>query len=195
MNIVICEGEPVLRGQIRQKIIADDRNINIREVASAEDLKDDTEMDMLFVGLRFWNAKQIQTTSWRRKDGVEVPIVFVTSASQEDPLIFHTKSTKYTLRPDQIVYIESVSKKLEIHTPDETVEIYGSLTQMEEKLDDRFYRCHRSYLVNLSHVRGYRGDCIVMDNGDVVFMSRARYNEFEKIYTDYIGRDLNRTDS
>ncbi len=48
-----------------------------------------------------------------------------------------------------------------------------------------FFRTHRSYLINLNHVRQYirqDGGYIVMDNGDSVDISKERKDDFIKLY-------------
>mgnify|MGYP002511055091 CR=1 FL=1 len=49
-----------------------------------------------------------------------------------------------------------------------------------------FYRCHRSYLVNLGHVAEYTADSIILTDGTAIFLSREKYNAFEKIYMQYL---------
>lgn len=45
---------------------------------------------------------------------------------------------------------------------------------LEAELDDRFFRCHRSYLVNLGYVSSCRPDRILLTTGDSVPVSRLR---------------------
>ncbi|MBN1316160.1 MAG: response regulator transcription factor [Anaerolineales bacterium] len=55
---------------------------------------------------------------------------------------------------DEIVCIEIISRKLFIHTIDNTYQCNGTLQGIEEALnDERFYRCHAGCLVNLQHVK------------------------------------------
>ena len=55
---------------------------------------------------------------------------------------------------DEIVGVEIISRKLFIHTINNTYQCNGTLQWIEETLnDERFYRCHAGYLVNLQHVK------------------------------------------
>jgi len=55
---------------------------------------------------------------------------------------------------DEIVCIELISRKLFIHTLDNSYQCNDTLQGIEEALNDgRFYRCHASFLVNLQHVK------------------------------------------
>jgi DNA-binding LytR/AlgR family response regulator len=53
-----------------------------------------------------------------------------------------------------ILYIESQDKRLLFHLADEDVlQCYGKLDEVLKELPEQsFFRCHQSFLVNLSHV-------------------------------------------
>lgn len=53
---------------------------------------------------------------------------------------------------DRIVYIEADKQFVCIHTDDHTYRMKTSLGEMEAALDERFFRCQRSFLVNLGFV-------------------------------------------
>lgn len=54
------------------------------------------------------------------------------------------------IKMDEIICVETthVRHKLRLHTKDHVYEINGELKSLEEQLDERFIRCHRSYLIN-----------------------------------------------
>lgn len=68
-------------------------------------------------------------------------------------------------------------------------EAQNSMGELEKELDsaDAFIRCHRSYLVNLAHVRRIEKTDVVMDNQDRVPLSRRLYHgvneDFIRYYT------------
>ncbi len=94
------------------------------------------------------------------------------------------RSKKLTIVQADILYIESNGKKVEIHTVNskESIDIYGTMDELEKKLDENFYRCHRSYIVNMSHIAGYDNDSIFLTNGDKVYLTKKKYSEFKKAY-------------
>ena len=48
----------------------------------------------------------------------------------------------------QIVYCEVQGRKVYIHQSDGTIiDYYDKLEDLEQRMDGRFFRCHRSYLV------------------------------------------------
>lgn len=75
----------------------------------------------------------------------------------------------------QIVYCEVQGRKIYIHQKDGTVvDYYHKLDDLEQHVDSRFFRCHRSYLVNLDYIRGCRAGQIVLSPGGEIPVSRLR---------------------
>lgn len=101
-------------------------------------------------------------------------------------LLIQTRSRNYSLDQSTIFYLESRGKKVEIHTPGETIEVYASISKLEEQMGSSFYRCHRGYLVNLAYIAEYRTDRIRLSNGDEVYLAREKYQSFVKTYMRYL---------
>lgn len=81
----------------------------------------------------------------------------------------------------RIRYCEVLGRKVYIHQTDHIVfDYYEKMDQLEKRLDSRFFRCHRSYLVNLDHVCGYDGGMIHLSEGGELPVSRLRGQEFMK---------------
>ncbi len=57
------------------------------------------------------------------------------------------------------------------------VDCYGRLEELERRVDGRFFRCHRSYLVNLDYVRGCREGQVLLPQGEAIPVSRLRERE------------------
>ena len=79
---------------------------------------------------------------------------------------------------DHIAYCEVLGRKLYLHQRDGTVtDYYGRLEELERRVDGRFFKCHRSYLVNLDCVRGCQGGQVTLLQGETVPVSRLRERE------------------
>lgn len=75
----------------------------------------------------------------------------------------------------QIVYCEVQGRKIYIHQRDgRIVDYYDKLKDLERRVDGRFFRCHRSYLVNLDYVRGCSGGQVTLSQGGKIPVSRLR---------------------
>ncbi len=107
---------------------------------------------------------------------------------KEQQIFIRTKNQGYTLNLSSILYIESRGKKVEIHITDmkETIEAYATMDELEGQLGDRFYRCHRGYLVNMAHIVRYDNDSIFLSGGGNVYLTKKKHNEFVKAYMWYL---------
>ena len=230
MNIVICDGENVTRSQIREYIMAEDVDVHIQEVKSAEELLEKRNADMIFLDIQSEQTEGLRTAKALRKEGVDIPIIFVAATKDyvfdafdvnafqylvkpverktlcyvyqrakqhilrnqcrsEKTLVFNTKKMNYFLKRNQILYAENDGKKIVLHTTaGENVVIYGTMQSLAKRLGDGFYRCHRGYLVNMSHIVGYKGDSIQIDNGESVYLSRDKYSDFVRVYGEFVGK-------
>lgn len=76
---------------------------------------------------------------------------------------------------DEIAYCEVMGRKIYLHRADGGVlDYYDKLTDLERRLGGGFFRCHRSYLVNLDRVRGCGGGQVRLSGGERVPVSRLR---------------------
>ena len=94
--------------------------------------------------------------------------------------------------PESVIsYVESMGKNCIIHFNDgrEDLECHETLGAIEERLSSgSFYRCYKSFLINLSQVSSYNRAEVTMSTGEKLQISRLKYKEFKDIYADYIVR-------
>ncbi|MDE6934911.1 MAG: LytTR family DNA-binding domain-containing protein, partial [Oscillospiraceae bacterium] len=77
-----------------------------------------------------------------------------------------------------IVYCEVLGRKIYLHKKDGAViDYYDKLEDLEQRVDGRFFKCHRSYLVNLDYVRGCQDGQVLLDQGERIPASRLRERE------------------
>ena len=75
----------------------------------------------------------------------------------------------------ELTYCEVQGRKLYLHRQGgQITDCYGRLEELERQVDGRFFRCHRSYLVNLDCVRGCREGQVLLPRGEAVPVSRLR---------------------
>ncbi len=106
--------------------------------------------------------------------------------SKNNRLFIKTKNI--TINQTNIIYIESRGKKANIHIigKNKPIEIYASMDEFEKQLGDSFYRCHRAYIVNMSHISQYDNESITVLNGEKVYLTKKKYGEFVKAYMWYL---------
>ena len=84
-----------------------------------------------------------------------------------------------------ILYIESQNKKVVIHTTTQIFEVYGKINSYEVALQENFFRCHRCFLVNLAKISAYTSDTIQLCNGEKIFISAKKFQDFVKKFLNY----------
>ncbi len=60
-----------------------------------------------------------------------------------------------------------------------------TLKELEDELDKRFFRAGRSFLVNLMHIKRTSRTEVELKNGDIIPLSRGRYEEINQAIINY----------
>ena len=93
------------------------------------------------------------------------------------------------LKMDEICYAEFVSRHLEIHTDTQVLCCSEPLQNLQALLDERSFRCHVAYLVNMDYVKqAYK--TTVRVGKDELLVSKYRRKEFMDALTKHVGRSL-----
>jgi DNA-binding LytR/AlgR family response regulator len=92
----------------------------------------------------------------------------------------------------ELVYCEVLGRKIYLHKQDGTVSgYYDKLEDLERRVDGRFFKCHRSYLVNLDYVRGCQDGQVMLSQGERIPASRLRERELTQALLRHMrGRDF-----
>jgi len=73
-----------------------------------------------------------------------------------------------------IMYFESDRRQLKlIAGSGEEYCFYKSMDDVQKELGETFLRCHRSYMVNMSYIKGWSGERIELKCGTVIPISRS----------------------
>lgn len=80
---------------------------------------------------------------------------------------------------DDIYYFEIRGRMIDAHGTGGIFSYYEQIGLLERELQGKgFFRCHKSYLVNLKYVDVYNRQELVLDNGERIAIARRRYEEF-----------------
>ena len=81
----------------------------------------------------------------------------------------------FTVDYDDILFFETSPNvhKIILHCKNRQMEFLGKMKEIEKKVDGRFYRCHRSFLVNKDNIKeiDFQNRVIYMVNGDECLLS------------------------
>jgi len=79
----------------------------------------------------------------------------------------------YYIPYGEIIYFESIGRRIKIAAAGAEKEFYGTIRELAEKLPAEFFAVHRSYLVNRIHIARYTYEVVEMDNGVILSISKA----------------------
>lgn len=101
----------------------------------------------------------------------------LTGAASNSILVRHGASC--TVVPlERLLFCEVQGRELYLHRIDQdTLQCRERLENFAQRLDERFFRCHRSYLVNLDQVRGIHAGRITLSTDGEIPVSRLRERE------------------
>ena len=106
-------------------------------------------------------------------------------------LLLKTAECEFLLVTDDIHYLEINNKNCTIYYQEDALMIQKSLDELEHQFPtDTFFRIHRKYLVNLSHVREFDESHLTLDCGKTLPISRRRSQKFRVALETYIGGGL-----
>ena len=118
----------------------------------------------------------------------EILFSAVKSISKKDKFLIAktiNSSTKVFLK--DIIYIESDQRKIRVHTTYDIIEYYYKISDIENELsEDNFFRCHKSYIVNLEYVQSFDNTFIILKNFEKVYVSRYKLADFSKAFMYYL---------
>lgn len=82
---------------------------------------------------------------------------------------------------DDIYYFEIKGRLINVHGIKDIFTYYEKIGVLEESLKDKgFFRCHKSYLINLKYVDAYNRQEAILENGEKIVISKRRYEKFCK---------------
>ena len=112
------------------------------------------------------------------KNVLQKAIVKTQSRSQEFIIVSRERQKK-KLFLDDIYYFEIKGRIVDAHGPEGIFTYYEQIGELENKIQDKgFFRCHKSYLINLKYVDGYSRKEVVLENGEKIVIAKRRYDKF-----------------
>lgn len=101
-------------------------------------------------------------------------------------IVVKTINETRKVKINDIFYIESDARLVNIHLKNEFLISYAKLSDMENLLGGDFLRVHKSYLVNLNKVKGYKHNQLILDNGKVIPISRNNVSKVKNEIFNYV---------
>lgn len=106
-------------------------------------------------------------------------IIGKTKKEMQEFILVSKERQKKKLFLDNIYYFEIRGRTIDVHGADGIFTYYEQIGNLEKMLQKKgFFRCHKSYLVNLKYVESYTRQEILMDNGERIMIAKRRYEAF-----------------
>ncbi|MCC0782821.1 response regulator transcription factor [Clostridioides sp. ES-S-0108-01] len=91
----------------------------------------------------------------------------------------------------EIIYVEVQKETITIHTLNKVYKITGTMSNIEKEINcSRFFRCHKSFLVNLEYVKSIKQYVLTLENSEEVPVSRYRFKDTKEKFFDLIEAKL-----
>ncbi|MCM1467995.1 MAG: LytTR family DNA-binding domain-containing protein [Alistipes sp.] len=120
-------------------------------------------------------------------DKVMDRLLSVMNDEKDKMLLIHIGNESRLISFNDIVYCEVIDRKIYLHLNSaETVAYYEKIEKLETKLDRRFFKCHRSYLINLRYLQSFKNGAAYMNTGETIPVSRLRNKEFADVVLRYM---------
>ena len=89
----------------------------------------------------------------------------------------------YNISLKDIVYVEGSNYTVSIHMKQGIKRCNCSLKEFQQRLCDKwFFRCHKSFIVNLDEVDTYKDLIVYMKDGSNLDISQRKLWEFKRVY-------------
>lgn len=102
--------------------------------------------------------------------------------SSKRTILFHMGNSNVRIPADDIYYAEAFSHYVTLYTKDGQKNFNMRLSDMEKLLGDGFFRCHRSYIVGMKHVRQVTRKAMILDTGEEIPLSRTLYDDANQAF-------------
>lgn len=109
-------------------------------------------------------------------------------ADDQEFIRMRTRDTITDVPLAEIRYIEVMDHSVSIHADSRSISMTATLSSLEAGLENRgFLRIHKSYLVNMHHIRRFRSRECLLTDGTVLAVSEKNYSQQKQKYLRWKG--------
>jgi DNA-binding LytR/AlgR family response regulator len=93
----------------------------------------------------------------------------------------------YFINTKDIIFVEKIQRKLKFITKENSIDTYDTLSNIENKLPNYFYKSHQSFLVNIHNIKQITSDSpwsyLIKFHGtdQTAILSRQKYKELTNL--------------
>lgn len=109
---------------------------------------------------------------------------------EQEKLLVQQKGIVHAVPLRNICYLESMRHQIVIHTVQEEIICYDQIENIKKRLSSAFLQCHKSFVVNMNYIRRIDKNRILLQTGEEIPISKARYADTRTAYFRYMGELL-----
>ena len=87
---------------------------------------------------------------------------------------------------EDILLIEQELRKTIIYTEEDKFWCYGKIDEFLKFLDNRFFRCHQSCIINMNKVIRMKDQTIFFENGFKIMMGKEKFKYTKQNFALYV---------
>ena len=109
----------------------------------------------------------------------------------DEKIVLHKDGEDNVYPVSSLVYVEAANNCVRFVFRSDSIELrmrFTDAVKTVEGVSHDFCKCHRSYYVNLAHVKKLSTNDILMDNGDTLPVARSAAGDTKKSLFDYVRR-------
>lgn len=132
------------------------------------------------VGVKTYLQKPVQETEcFRELDNA----LEAFKMREVDVFAYQSVNQSIIVSKADILYFQSKGHYANLVMKDKSYEFRMSMSKLEEVLPyPNFFRCHKSYIVNMHHVECIKRDRVLMSNNDIVWLGKFKWDEINACY-------------
>ena len=118
-------------------------------------------------------------------------ILYSNNNKEEELLLFDTNEGIIRIKPSDIYYFEYIDRKVKIKAVNKTYIIKEKITNIAKKMESYdFVMPHKSFTVNLYHVKSIKAYDIYIVDGSIIPLSQKKSVAFRESLNDFLEKQI-----
>jgi len=115
----------------------------------------------------------------------------ILSLRSKETFIITLEKESLRLRYNEIYAFEILSHYVGVKTTKGNYTFKKKISELEQELpSDKFFRCHRSFIVNMHYVNTVKKTELLLDNGIYIPVSKSRWDGINKTFLNYYTKGM-----
>lgn len=111
---------------------------------------------------------------------------------RDESFVIPLESQSIRLLYNEIYSFEIFSHYVEVHSVKGVFSFKKRMKELEQELPSgRFFRCHRSFIVNMHYVNNLKKNEVCLDNGTCIPVSKSRFTQMNNAFLKYYLKGMN----